>query len=199
MLALARRAGEHALAIDLFEDDSLNTNTPHAGRNGGLWKHARRLGIDLSPEETFKTSSLQLEAADLMARTAGTIRFFSVDGGHSYLDVANDLRLAQQTLSPDGIIAVDDFFNIRWTDVSFAVYDFLRNTDGVAPFAVTQTKIYLASPASAESYRASLLKRPELGRFSSTQVLKHDVLTLRQHRFSKGVDLLRAAVWERAS
>ena len=83
--------------------------------------------------------------------------------------------------------------------MSFATYDFLRNTDSVVPFAVTQGKIYLAPTASAESYRASLLKRPELGRFSSTQVLKHDVLTLRQHRFSKGVDLLRAAVWERAS
>jgi hypothetical protein len=199
MLALARRTGERALAIDLFEDDPLNANTPHAGRDGGLWRHARRLGIELSPEEIFKTSSVELEAADVMARTTGAIRFFSVDGGHSYHHVANDLRLAQKTLSPGGIIAVDDFFNIRWADVSFATYDFLRSTDSVVPFAVTQTKIYLAPPAVAESYQASLRKRPELGRFSSTEVLKHNVLELRQHPFSKGVDLLRAAVRERAS
>jgi hypothetical protein len=33
MLALARRAGERALAIDLFEDDAINANTQHAGRD----------------------------------------------------------------------------------------------------------------------------------------------------------------------
>src|ERR1700677_4291459 len=76
MLALARRPGERALAIDLFEDDAINANTRHAGRDRALLKNARRLGIDLSDEETFKTSSLDIDANDILQRTTGPVRFF---------------------------------------------------------------------------------------------------------------------------
>jgi len=61
MLALVRRAGERALAIDLFEDDAMNVNTQHAGRDRALFANARRLGIEVSAEETFKTSSLDID------------------------------------------------------------------------------------------------------------------------------------------
>src|SRR5690242_12416503 len=84
MLALARRQGERALAIDLFEDDAINSNTRHAGRDRALLANARRLGIELSEEETFKTSSLDVKPSDILARTTGAIRFFSVDGCHLY-------------------------------------------------------------------------------------------------------------------
>lgn len=80
MLALARRPGERALAIDLFEDDVINAKTQHAGRDRALFRNADRLKIELSEEETFKTSSLEIEAADILARTTGRIRFFSIDG-----------------------------------------------------------------------------------------------------------------------
>lgn len=111
MLALARRAGERALAIDLFEDDAINMNTQHAGRDRALFANAHRFGIKLSEEETFKTSSRDIGANDILARTAGHIRFFSIDGRHLYPAVENDLRLAKRTLTPEGIIAIDDFFN----------------------------------------------------------------------------------------
>jgi hypothetical protein len=199
MLALARQRGERALAIDLFEDDPMNANTEHAGRDGALFKNAQRLRIELSNEEIFKTSSLDLKPADIVARTTGPIRFFSIDGGHFYRHVENDLRLAQQTLSTEGIIAVDDFFNIGWADVSFATYDFLRNTDSVVPFAVTPTKIYLAPSAAAEKYKACLRGRPDIAHFSPVQILTRDVLTLRQGTLRRGYEFLRAAVARRAS
>jgi len=53
MLALARRAGERALAIDLFEDDAINANTRQAGRDRALFANAQRLGIELLEEEIY--------------------------------------------------------------------------------------------------------------------------------------------------
>ncbi len=198
MLALARRQGERALAIDLFEDDAINSNTQHAGRDGALFANARRLGIELSAEETFKTSSLDVKPSDILARTAGRIRFFSVDGCHLYREVENDLRLAESTLTPDGIIAVDDFFNPNWADVSFATYDFLRRTDKMAPFAIT-SKLFLAAPEMAERCKSALSKLDDLGQISTVQILGRDVLAARQGVIEKGYEAFRGLISRRAS
>lgn len=194
MLALARRAGERALAIDLFEDDADNAKTGHAGRDRALFENARRLGIEFSKDEIFKTSSLDIKPADILARTAGPLRFFSVDGGHLYHHVENDLRLAEQTLTRDGIIAVDDFFNIGWVDISFATYDFLRQTSAVIPFAITSKKLYLAPPAAADNYKAAIRKRTDLAHIEGVKILGSEVLALRQGILKRGYEVLRSSI-----
>lgn len=198
MLALARRNGERALAIDLFEDDAINTDTQHAGRDRALFANARRLGIDLSEEETFKTSSLDVKPSDILARTTGRVRFFSVDGCHLFREVENDLSLAESTLTPDGIIAVDDFFNPNWADVSFATYDFLRQSPKFVPFAIT-SKLFLAAPETAERYKSALSKRGDLGQISNVQILGREVLAARQGVIEKGYEAFRGLISRRAS
>lgn len=198
MLALARKVGERALAIDLFEDDAINANTQHAGRHRALFTNAHRLGIELSDEEIFKTSSLDIEATDILTRTTGRIRFFSIDGCHLYRPVENDLHLAERTLADEGIIAVDDFFNAHWADVSFATYDFLRRTDTVVPFAIT-SKLYLAAPAAAEKYKTALGKCADLAQTSCVHILGREVLALRQGVLKRGYDLLRGQIVRRTS
>ena len=152
----------------------------------------------MSAEETFKTSSLDVKPSDILARTAGRIRFFSVDGCHLYREVENDLRLAESTLTPDGIIAVDDFFNPNWADVSFATYDFLRRTDKMAPFAIT-SKLFLAAPEMAERCKSALSKLDDLGQISTVQILGRDVLAARQGVIEKGYEAFRGLISRRAS
>jgi hypothetical protein len=197
MLALARRPGERALAIDLFADDSINANTGHAGRDRALFANAKRLGIKLSEQEILKTSSLEIGADDILERTTGRIRFFSIDGSHLYKEVENDLCLAERTLTPEGIIAVDDFFNIDWADVSFATSDFLRRTTALVPFAIS-SKLYLAPPLAAERYRTALSQRTDLGKISCVQILGRDVLAVRQGLLERGHELIRDRIAQRA-
>jgi hypothetical protein len=196
MLALARRTGERALAIDLFEDDAINSNTRHAGRDRALFANARRFRIELSEKETLKTSSLDVDAAEILRRTTGRIRFFSVDGCHLYRHVENDLRLAESTLTADGIIAVDDFFNINWADVSFATSNFLCKTNRFVPFAIT-SKLYLAAPAAAEKYKMALAKRDDLGQIYRVQILGREALALRQGALNRGYHALRELITRR--
>jgi hypothetical protein len=192
MLALARRASERALAIDLFEDDAINANTSQAGRGRALSANACRLGIKFSTEEIFKTSSLDIAATDILARTTGPIRFFSIDGSHLYQPVENDLRLAEATMTAEGVIAIDDFFNKDWADATFATYDFLRRTDAWVPFAITNSKLFLATPAMAEKYKSVLYQHDELGHVYRVEILGRGVIALRESLSRRGYDMLRS-------
>jgi hypothetical protein len=197
MLALARGAGERAVAVDLFEDDEINAGSRHAGRDRALFEHAKRLGVALSQQETFKTSSLEIGAPDILARTGGPIRFFSVDGGHLYRHVANDLVLAEKTLSENGVIAVDDFFNPGWMDVTFATYDFLRDRDNIVPFAVTSKKLYLAPVSVAETYKLALRSRVSDAQISSAPVLGREAIFLHRGMLKRGFEVFRSAIAEK--
>jgi len=198
MLALSRRPGERSLAIDLFEDDQINAHTRHAGRNKAIFANADRLGIELSDAEIFKTSSLEVKSEDIVKRTGGKIRFFSVDGSHLYKEVENDLSLAANTLTEDGIIAIDDFFNTNWADVSFATGAFLHKNPGMVPFAIT-SKLYVAAPTAAEKYKAVLRNRSDLGQISVVEILGKEVLSLKPSTFQRGYEILQGLISKRVS
>lgn len=194
LLALARRSGERALAIDIFEDDSMTANTSHAGRDRGLFVNADRLGIPLSDEEIVKSSSLDVQPVDIRARTTGGIRFFSVDGCHYRRFVENDVQLAVQTVNGQGIIAIDDFFNLSWPDVTAVTCQILQGTNTLVPFALTKSKLYVAASDAAARYRLALSQDPRLPNVSTVEFLGHQVVTARDGALQRGYDALRGMI-----
>ena len=180
MLALARRSNERSLAIDLFEDDAINSSSHrHRGRDRALFTNARRLGISLSEAEICKTSSLEIRADDILRRTDGPIRFFSIDGGHNYENVKNDLVLAKGTLHEAGIIAVDDFLNRDWPEVTFATYDFIKETNEMIPFLLSPGKIYLAGASIATTYKFAVCKGNPNAKGKIVRFVNHEVYSVR--------------------
>jgi hypothetical protein len=152
VLALSRQAGEKSVAIDLFEDDEMNASTRFAGRGRAFSTHAASLNVALESAEVLKADSLTLTSDDILSRV-GRVRMFSVDGGHLYRHVANDLPLVFSALAARGIIVVDDFCNSEWPDVTSATYDFVRSTAGkIVPAILTRKKLYLAPPDIASEY-----------------------------------------------
>ena len=161
ILALLRQAGERALAIDLFQDDGLNTGI-HAGRDTAFFDNRAKLGVALDEQEVWTVDSLTLTAETLRARI-GDVRLFSVDGGHAYGNVLHDMRLAEAVLADDGVMIVHDFFGVGWPDVSVAAIHLLTEMkDHLQPFLITQYKLFVARPAAAEHYRAMLGTNPRL-------------------------------------
>ncbi len=60
-----------------------------------------------------------------------TFRVISIDGGHGYKEVMNDLCLASTVSADNGVIIVDDYCNPICPDVTNAIKDFLiHNTKG---------------------------------------------------------------------
>jgi hypothetical protein len=152
LLALSRQVGEKSLAIDLFEDDENNASARFGGRSRAFSTHAASLNVALESTEVQKADSLTLTSDDILSRV-GRVRIFSVDGGHLYHHVAHDLPLVLSTLAPGGVIAVDDFCNSEWPEVTSATYDFVRAQEGkIVPAILTKKKLYLAPPDMASAY-----------------------------------------------
>lgn len=174
ILALLRQAEEKALGIDLFEDDALNDGI-HSGRDTAVFRHAERLGIALSDGEIWKTDSLAITSEVLRARTGG-VRLFSVDGGHGYTNVANDLRLADDVLTDAGVIMIHDFFGVGWPDVSVAAIHVLtERRERLQPFLITPYKLFVARPAMVERYRAMVASAPQLATMQRSERTMFDV------------------------
>ena len=58
-------------------------------------------------------------------RLAGQYRFIHIDGDHSGYSVTGDLQFAADALKEDGIICMDDYFNLIYPQVTAAICRFL--------------------------------------------------------------------------
>lgn len=195
VLAQARQPGEKALAIDVFEDDAIYQDPKGLGRGARFHQNCARLGVSLDAGEIFTGLSTTLAAPEIRRRV-GAVRFFSVDGGHRYDDVAHDIRLAAAPLHPRGIIVADDFMNPQWPEVTLAVAHWLREPGNpIAPFLCTPSKLYLCARAEKQFYQEAA--KQFLKRGSSvvheTELFDEEYLYARQSAAGK----LREFVTER--
>lgn len=151
ILALLRQVGEKALPVDLFLDNSGNDNEVHRGRDKAFFNNSKRLNIE--PDDVLIGNTLELKLGDFEQRI-GKARIISVDAGHLYQEVANDLELAAGIVSDDGVIIADDYFNILWPDVTTATNDFLKNRPEFVPFLITPGKFYICKRDKLDLYKA---------------------------------------------
>jgi hypothetical protein len=197
LLALGRSGSEKALAVDLFEDDALHTNREGIGRFGGFRNNCRKYRFDFSEAEILKSSSLEISAEEILGRV-GEVRFFSIDGGHTYEHVANDLRLAEKVLTRDGVICLDDMFSALWPEVAIATFDWLRAADNrFVPFLATKEKLYLCDSDYASFYLAMMRDDEELNSrvFRSISLLSHEAIVLLPSLTSKVIDRAIASLF----
>lgn len=117
LLMESMSAGEHITLVDM-----VTTREWQAGIEGPY-----RDQVDHS---FIVGNSLQLDPSSLPSRC----RWIHIDGGHLYHHVKNDLDLTAGLLATGGILVLDDFFEIRWPDVTVAVLDYLRDNPRVTPF-----------------------------------------------------------------
>jgi hypothetical protein len=126
---------ERALGIDLFD---IGNGRQFACVKSMLTSH----GV-MEKCALLQASSLDLAPGDITAEV-GRVRFFSVDGGHEKHHVDHDSALALASLSDEGIIAFDDFFNPLYPNVSVSVLDFLgKHPNDLAPFCISKSKLYV--------------------------------------------------------
>jgi hypothetical protein len=197
ILSLLRRDGEKLLAMDLFEDDEGNRGTSQSGRDTAFFRNIEALGVPVAPDEILKCNSLEVSARDIEART-GPVRLFSIDGGHLYQHVENDLQLALDCLHERGVVIIDDFCTARWPEVTFAAYDFLRaEKAGLAPFLITKSKLYACRTAAVPYYQSMVRSNPVLSRYHSDQVeiVGQEVAFLVQPNWQVVVDEARARLF----
>jgi hypothetical protein len=155
LLHSANAAKEKILGVDTFEFAPQNQVLDLLGRNGA---DARRV-------QMIQRSSADVTAAEIIACLGGSARFISVDGSHLKPGVLNDLRLSDQVLSDQGIVAADDFLNCLCMGVAEAILAFLpASKSWLVPFAYIPNKLLLCRPAMRDTYakvlEAALLAHP---------------------------------------
>jgi len=74
----------------------------------------------------------------------GSFRFIHIDASHGYEETFQELGMADELLGPLGIIALDDFTNLNYSQNIAGIYKYLFTTDTkLTPLVVTDEKAYL--------------------------------------------------------
>lgn len=156
-LNLLKRATERAVAIDVFEDQQFNVDNSGKGDLQAFRSNVRRWS-SLDGVEILKSDSTAVTPEQLLAHTGGTVRLFSIDGGHTRSIVVSDMKLAQSTLSPGGVAIADDVFNQHWPDVISGILDYLTRDGSLEPFGISAGKVYFTQSDFAGIYREALIE-----------------------------------------
>lgn len=155
-LLLASSPGDRAVAIDLFEHQARNIDASGKGDRETFEKHLAKHaeGIDV---EVVSGDSSTLSGADVVELAGGQrIRLFSVDGGHYASLVEHDMRTAEESLAPGGVVIGDDVFNQEWPGAVEGTLAYLDKTDDIVPFGIGFNKVLFTDRDHAEGYRSAL-------------------------------------------
>ena len=110
----------------------------------------------------LKASSFDVSAKQIVD-AVGSVRFFSVDGGHWRDIVVDDLGIAGDAVGERGVIALDDFLHKEWPDVTRGFFDWHRGPGAdFAPLAISPNKLYLVRKESFGVYAEHLFAIPSL-------------------------------------
>ena len=142
------------VAVDVFEEQHLNPDGSGRGDYDVFTANLDRFGIASSDVAILKSDSKILKGSDITAPFAAGISIFSVDGAHAVEYTISDLNLAAAALNANGVIILDDYFNLRWPGVSEGLFRWLETTSGrdFSIFMYGNNKAFLARHDAATVY-----------------------------------------------
>lgn len=135
LLALHSRDQEQLVLVDPSEPAESALNLLHSIKPDGV--------------HLLKNQSADRAVWNLVGTYSRTFRWIHVDGDHKGETVYNDLLLANELLSPTGIICVDDFMNPRYPQLTYTVCTFVELfRSELRMFLCGFNKAYLVRPRS---------------------------------------------------
>lgn len=89
-----------------------------------------------------------------------SFRFIHIDASHAYKATYNELEMADDLLGNGGIIAMDDFTNLDFSQNMAAIFRYLfAGSTHLTAFLVTNEKVYLCRKPDFEFYAGFVLNR----------------------------------------
>jgi cephalosporin hydroxylase len=138
------RPEEIAIAIDVFEDQHLNTDNSGRGDRqifeSNISAHSDGINIEIIQGDSKFLDPERIIAAGKDRR----VRLFSVDGSHTMEHTFSDLVLAGSCLTEGGVLVLDDFYSQYWPGVQEGFHYFMSKMgDQFAPIAIGDNKLYI--------------------------------------------------------
>lgn len=140
---------EKSYAVDIFDKQNLNVDRSGQGNLAIFQEHLKKYDRHQGKNVNILTEdSTTLSPSDFDSK----FRFISVDGGHTSQHLISDLSLAEKVMMPEGVVIVDDWFNIGWPQVTEGLMVYMNNKGPLIPFAVSPNKMWMAKVSHYWSY-----------------------------------------------
>ena len=158
LLNLLTREDEHSFAIDLFDEQKENIDRSGLGDLRIFKSNLDNYATNNQNIEILSMNSLDLDKNFYRETSSKKFRLFSIDGGHHYKAVINDLKIAEEVIVEGGVVLLDDLLNPLWIEVVSAYSSYKLKGGKLVAFAITKDKLYLTnSKKHAEGYQEALI------------------------------------------
>ena len=131
-------------AIDLFDLQEFNLDNSGKGNKEIFKRHVDKNLYSNYNLNIITGDSMKLESA--IIGEAKSVNFASIDGGHHYECVINDLKLISGLMSEGGIISLDDYYHPGWVSVTLAQFD--NDDSTLKPLMLAGGKLFLIKDSS---------------------------------------------------
>lgn len=157
-------ADHKSFAIDVFDKQSRNIDFSGQGNKKIFTNNL--MAFDLYGGENtviIEADSTDSRLLDMGLIANGTLKYVSVDGGHTISHVINDLKLAEKWIHNEGIVLVDDIMHEGWIGVIQGTLSYLSTNPTLLPFAVGYNKLWMCKLSMRDTYM-KLFENSELTR-----------------------------------
>lgn len=171
-------ANEQSYAVDVFDQQELNIDHSGKGSFDVFINNLKQYDVHAGTNTKVIKGDSTDSALDLVGLIgAGTIRFFSIDGGHTSQHTVNDLHLATKLIQNQGVVFVDDIFNNGWPGVIEGVCRFLMLQPVLVPFALGFNKLFMCKLSYHNYYINLFASHPNF--FKRVEFFGHDMISLK--------------------
>jgi hypothetical protein len=133
--------GECVYAVDIF--DLRESEHSHFNDPAILQANMRNFGCDDGRLVPVRMDTSKNGHKLLNMVKPKTVRILHIDGGHNYEVVRRDIEIARRTLGKGAVLVFDDFFNHKHPGTTQAIMEFLLLTPDIAPFLITEKKLWV--------------------------------------------------------
>jgi hypothetical protein len=170
MLNSLTQKEDRSYAIDVFDRQDLNIDGSGLGslenfkKNLELYDAHKGENTTIVHGDSTDTATIGnlLEAAG-----RGSLRFVSIDGGHTVKHTVSDLDLANALTSNAGVVILDDILNYHWLGVIEGVFKYLQREPTLMPFAIGYNKLFLCKLSFHGQYLNALQQSHRHGKLVS--------------------------------
>jgi hypothetical protein len=149
----------NSYAIDIFDKQHLNPDFKHYSVDS-VTGNLETFKNNLQQYDVHKGKNTIIIAGDSTDPALqltkniepGSLKFVSVDGGHSVEHVLNDLKIAEELVSNEGVVIVDDILNETSLGVYEGVVRYLETKPTLVPIIMGHNKLYMSKISYRDYY-----------------------------------------------
>jgi hypothetical protein len=136
-------------AIDVFGMQHLNIDKSGEG-NEFIFRQ------NLKEYDRHKGENTRILCMDSLSFTNQipdtSLKFVSIDGGHTVEHTINDLKIAERLITNEGVIILDDIMGVYWCGVTEGYIKYSMTHPTIVPFAMGHNKLYLCKLSHYQYY-----------------------------------------------